>query len=45
VSGGLRFAHPPYSLAEIEYRAESAEGILRHPFFKGHPGRFVTQDD
>jgi len=22
-------------LAEIEYRAKSAEGKLRHPFFKG----------
>ena len=27
----------PSLLAEIEYRAKSAEGKLRHPFFKGHP--------
>jgi bifunctional non-homologous end joining protein LigD len=25
----------PSRLAEIEYRAKSAEGKLRHPFFKG----------
>ena len=25
----------PSVLAEIEYRAKSAEGKLRHPFFKG----------
>jgi bifunctional non-homologous end joining protein LigD len=25
----------PTLLAEIEYRAKSAEGKLRHPFFKG----------
>ena len=25
----------PSLLAEIEYRAKSAEGKLRHPFFKG----------
>jgi bifunctional non-homologous end joining protein LigD len=25
----------PQLLAEIEYRAKSAEGKLRHPFFKG----------
>jgi bifunctional non-homologous end joining protein LigD len=25
----------PELLAEIEYRAKSAEGKLRHPFFKG----------
>jgi ATP-dependent DNA ligase len=25
----------PDLLAEIEYRAKSAEGKLRHPFFKG----------
>ena len=25
----------PLLLAEIEYRAKSAEGKLRHPFFKG----------
>ena len=25
----------PVVLAEIEYRAKSAEGKLRHPFFKG----------
>ncbi len=25
----------PYLLAEIEYRAKSAEGKVRHPFFKG----------
>jgi len=25
----------PTVLAEIEYRAKSAEGELRHPFFKG----------
>jgi bifunctional non-homologous end joining protein LigD len=25
----------PSSLAEIEYRAKSAEGKVRHPFFKG----------
>jgi bifunctional non-homologous end joining protein LigD len=25
----------PKLLAEIEYRAKSAEGKLRHPFFKG----------
>lgn len=24
-------------LAEIEYRAKSAEGKVRHPFFKGLP--------
>ena len=24
-----------WSLAEIEYRAKSAEGKVRHPFFKG----------
>jgi ATP-dependent DNA ligase len=25
----------PQLLAEIEYRAKSAEGKVRHPFFKG----------
>ena len=35
-----RFAHrgisvKPELLAEIEYRAKSAEGKVRHPFFKG----------
>jgi bifunctional non-homologous end joining protein LigD len=25
----------PELLAEIEYRAKSAEGKVRHPFFKG----------
>ena len=25
----------PKLLAEIEYRAKSAEGKVRHPFFKG----------
>jgi bifunctional non-homologous end joining protein LigD len=25
----------PSVLAEIEYRAKSAEGNVRHPFFKG----------
>jgi bifunctional non-homologous end joining protein LigD len=35
-----RFAHrgiwvEPKLLAEIEYRAKSAEGKVRHPFFKG----------
>jgi bifunctional non-homologous end joining protein LigD len=25
----------PSLLAEVEYRAKSAEGKLRHPFFKG----------
>ncbi|MEH2520835.1 ATP-dependent DNA ligase [Bradyrhizobium sp. AZCC 1610] len=25
----------PELLAEIEYRAKSAEGTVRHPFFKG----------
>jgi bifunctional non-homologous end joining protein LigD len=25
----------PTLLAEIEYRAKSAEGKVRHPFFKG----------
>jgi bifunctional non-homologous end joining protein LigD len=25
----------PSLLAEIEYRAKSAEGRVRHPFFKG----------
>jgi len=25
----------PSLLAEIEYRAKSAEGKVRHPFFKG----------
>jgi bifunctional non-homologous end joining protein LigD len=25
----------PHLLAEIEYRAKSAEGKVRHPFFKG----------
>lgn len=34
-----KIAHPafwvePELLAEIEYRAKSAEGKLRHPFFK-----------
>jgi len=24
-----------FLLAEVEYRAQSAEGKLRHPFFKG----------
>jgi hypothetical protein len=27
----------PSLLAEIEYRAKSAEGRVRHPFFKGLP--------
>jgi len=27
----------PSLLAEVEYRAKSAEGTLRHPFFKGIP--------
>ena len=27
----------PELLAEIEYRAKSAEGKVRHPFFKGLP--------
>ncbi len=31
----------PSLLAEIEYRAKSAEGKVRHPFFKGIPGGFV----
>ena len=36
-------AHPgiwvePSLLAEIEYRAKSAEGKVRHPFFKGIRG-------
>jgi hypothetical protein len=26
---------PCFLLAEVEYRAKSAEGKLRHPFFKG----------
>ncbi len=31
-----RIAHiEPKLLAEIEYRAKSAEGKVRHPFFKG----------
>ena len=35
-----KIAHPgiwvePSLLAEVEYRAKSAEGKLRHPFFKG----------
>jgi ATP-dependent DNA ligase len=32
----------PSLLAEIEYRAKSAEGKVRHPFFPGRPRRFVT---
>jgi bifunctional non-homologous end joining protein LigD len=37
---GKRIAHrgiwvEPELLAEIEYRAKSAEGKVRHPFFKG----------
>jgi hypothetical protein len=28
----------PELLAEIEYRAKSAEGKVRHPFFKGPAG-------
>ena len=37
---GRRFAHrgtwvEPSLLAEIEYRAKSAEGKVRHPVFKG----------
>jgi bifunctional non-homologous end joining protein LigD len=37
---GKRIAHrgiwvEPSLLAEIEYRAKSAEGKVRHPFFKG----------
>ena len=32
----------PELLAEIEYRAESAEGKVRHPFFKGLAGGPVT---
>jgi bifunctional non-homologous end joining protein LigD len=37
---GKRIAHPgiwvePSLLAEIEYRAKSAEGKVRHPVFKG----------
>jgi len=36
----IRIAHKgiwvePKLLAEIEYRAKSAEGKVRHPFFKG----------
>jgi len=39
-SPSKRIAHngiwvEPSVLAEIEYRAKSAEGKLRHPFFKG----------
>jgi bifunctional non-homologous end joining protein LigD len=35
-----KIAHPgiwvePSLLAEVEYRAKSAEGKVRHPFFKG----------
>ena len=37
---GKRIAHKafwvePELMAEIEYRAKSAEGKVRHPFFKG----------
>jgi hypothetical protein len=29
-------------LAEIEYRAKSAEGKVRHPFYKGPSGGSMT---
>jgi ATP-dependent DNA ligase len=41
IDGPAMFKHAcriglePSLLAEIEYRAKSAEGKLRHPFFKG----------
>ena len=31
----------PSLLAEIEYRAKSAEGKVRHPFFKGKRGAII----
>ena len=31
-------------LAEIEYRAKSAEGKVRHPFFRGAAGGFVMKE-
>jgi len=32
----------PSLLAEIEYRAKSVEGKVRHPFFKGNPEGFMN---
>jgi hypothetical protein len=34
----------PALLAEIEYRAKSAEGKVRPPFLQGHPGGFMNWD-
>jgi len=34
----------PELLAEIEYRAKSAEGKVRHPFLRGAAGEFVMKE-
>jgi ATP-dependent DNA ligase len=34
-SNCIKSESEPKLLAEIEYRAKSAEGKVRHPFFKG----------
>ncbi len=34
----------PELLAEIEYRAKSAEGKVRHPFLRGAAGGFVMKE-
>jgi ATP-dependent DNA ligase len=33
----------PELLAEIEYRAKSAEGKMRHPFLRGGCGRICNE--